>query len=71
MRSTVEAALSIARLTAEDSCAGLPEPTQVVTADEILRASQTGEQLILDARPDRRFVRTGSGSQKTERSPSC
>ena len=37
------------------ACACLPEPSQIVTAEEILRASQTGEQLILDARPDRRF----------------
>lgn len=37
------------------ACAYLPEPSRIVTADEILRASQTGEQLILDARPDRRF----------------
>ena len=37
------------------ACACLPEPTQIVAADEVLRASQTGEQLIIDARPDRRF----------------
>lgn len=37
------------------ACACLPEPTQIVAADDVLRASQTGEQLILDARPDRRF----------------
>lgn len=37
------------------NCACLPEPTQIVTADEVMRASQSGEQLILDARPDRRF----------------
>jgi thiosulfate/3-mercaptopyruvate sulfurtransferase len=37
------------------ACACLPEPSQIASADEILRASQTGEQLILDARPDRRF----------------
>ncbi|HMM47139.1 MAG TPA: sulfurtransferase [Thiobacillaceae bacterium] len=38
------------------ACACLPEPSQVVAAAEILHASQTGEQLILDARPDRRFT---------------
>jgi thiosulfate/3-mercaptopyruvate sulfurtransferase len=37
------------------ACACLPEPTQIVGADEIMHASRTGEQLILDARPDRRF----------------
>lgn len=37
------------------ACACLPEPSQIVRADEILHASQTGEQLIIDARPDRRF----------------
>lgn len=38
------------------ACACLPEPTQVVSANDILRASQTGEQLIIDARPERRFT---------------
>lgn len=37
------------------ACACLPEPTQIVAADDVLRASRSGEQLILDARPDRRF----------------
>ncbi|MFP5410969.1 MAG: sulfurtransferase [Gammaproteobacteria bacterium] len=37
------------------ACACLPEPSQIVTADDVLRASHSGEQLILDARPDRRF----------------
>ena len=37
------------------ACACLPEPSQIVTADEILLASHSGEQLIIDARPDRRF----------------
>jgi len=37
------------------ACACLPEPTQIVGADEIMRASETGDQLIIDARPDRRF----------------
>lgn len=36
-------------------CACLPEPDQIVTADDVLHASRSGEQLILDARPDRRF----------------
>ncbi len=37
------------------SCACLPEPTQIVGADEVLHASRSGDQLIIDARPDRRF----------------
>jgi len=37
------------------ACACLPEPTQIVAADEVLHASQNREQLIIDARPDRRF----------------
>ena len=37
------------------ACACLPEPTQIVGADEIMHASKTGDQLIIDARPDRRF----------------
>jgi thiosulfate/3-mercaptopyruvate sulfurtransferase len=37
------------------ACACLPEPSQIVTADEVMHASKTGEQLIIDARPDRRF----------------
>jgi thiosulfate/3-mercaptopyruvate sulfurtransferase len=37
------------------ACACLPEPNQIVAAGEVLRASETGEQLILDARPDRRY----------------
>jgi thiosulfate/3-mercaptopyruvate sulfurtransferase len=37
------------------SCACLPEPSQIVTADEVLHASRTGDHLIIDARPDRRF----------------
>ncbi len=37
------------------SCAMLPENSLIVTADEVLRASQTGDKLILDARPERRF----------------
>jgi thiosulfate/3-mercaptopyruvate sulfurtransferase len=38
------------------ACACLPEPSQIVTADDVLRASRTGDALILDARPDRRFT---------------
>lgn len=36
-------------------CDCLPEPDQIVTADDVLHASRSGEQLIVDARPDRRF----------------
>ncbi|MHB1093835.1 sulfurtransferase [Thiobacillus sp.] len=36
-------------------CACLPEPGQIATADDVLHASRSGEQLILDARSDRRF----------------
>jgi len=36
-------------------CACLPEPSQIVGANEILHASRTGDALIIDARPDRRF----------------
>ncbi len=38
------------------SCACLPEPSQIVNADEVLHAVHTGEQLIIDARPERRFT---------------
>jgi thiosulfate/3-mercaptopyruvate sulfurtransferase len=37
------------------ACACLPEPTQIATAGEVMHASQSHGQLILDARPDRRF----------------
>ena len=37
-------------------CACLPEHSQVVHAEEVLRASQTGEALLIDARPERRFT---------------
>jgi thiosulfate/3-mercaptopyruvate sulfurtransferase len=37
------------------NCACLPEPSQVVTAEDVLRASRIGDNLIIDARPDRRF----------------
>ena len=40
---------------ARATCAKLPEPSLCVDADEVLRASQTGDKLILDARPERRF----------------
>jgi thiosulfate/3-mercaptopyruvate sulfurtransferase len=36
-------------------CACLPEPTQIVSAADVLRALNSGEQLIIDARPERRF----------------
>lgn len=38
------------------ACACLPEPSLIVSADEVLRASQRGDQIIIDARPDRRFT---------------
>lgn len=38
------------------NCACLPEPSHIADADTVLRASQTGDALILDARPDRRFT---------------
>ena len=37
------------------SCACLPEPTQIAGAAEVLQASQSGDTLIIDARPERRF----------------
>jgi thiosulfate/3-mercaptopyruvate sulfurtransferase len=37
------------------NCACLPEPSQVVTAEDVLRASRISDNLIIDARPDRRF----------------
>jgi len=37
------------------NCACLPEHSQIVDADYVLRASRTGDALIIDARPDRRF----------------
>ena len=37
------------------NCACLPEPTQIVRVDEVMQASQTGDALIIDARPERRF----------------
>jgi thiosulfate/3-mercaptopyruvate sulfurtransferase len=36
-------------------CACLPEPTQIVTAAEVLNAINGTDQLIIDARPERRF----------------
>jgi len=38
------------------TCACLPEPSQIVGADEVMRASREGDQIIIDARPDRRFT---------------
>jgi thiosulfate/3-mercaptopyruvate sulfurtransferase len=38
------------------NCACLPEPTQIVDAGQVLHAALTGEQLIIDARPERRFT---------------
>ena len=37
------------------NCVCLPEPSQVVSTDEVLHASQDNAMLIIDARPDRRF----------------
>jgi thiosulfate/3-mercaptopyruvate sulfurtransferase len=37
-------------------CACLPEPSQIANADEVLRASRSGDALIIDARPERRFT---------------
>ncbi len=37
------------------ACACLPEPTQIVDAGDVLQASRTGEQIIIDSRDDRRF----------------
>jgi thiosulfate/3-mercaptopyruvate sulfurtransferase len=37
------------------NCACLPEPSQVVAAEDVLRASRISDNLIIDARPDRRF----------------
>lgn len=38
------------------NCACLPEPSLAEGADAVLRASHTGDALIIDARPDRRFT---------------
>jgi thiosulfate/3-mercaptopyruvate sulfurtransferase len=38
------------------NCACLPEHSQIVPAEEVLRVAQNGEALIIDARPDRRFT---------------
>ena len=37
------------------NCACLPEPSQIVDVNDVVRASQSGDALIIDARPDRRF----------------
>lgn len=39
----------------QGDCDWLPEQGRIVTADDVLHASRSGEQLILDARPERRF----------------
>jgi len=36
-------------------CACLPEPTQIVSAEDVLKALNSSEHLIIDARPERRF----------------
>ena len=38
------------------ACACLPETSQIATTEDVLRASQTGDAIILDARSDRRFT---------------
>lgn len=38
------------------ACACLPETSQIANAGDVLRASRTGEAIILDARSDRRFT---------------
>ena len=42
--------------THKGSCACLPEPSQIVDAATVLRATQAGDALIIDARPERRFT---------------
>ena len=37
-------------------CACLPEQSQIANVDDVLRASLSGDALIIDARPDRRFT---------------
>lgn len=46
-------------------CACLPEPTQIVSVQEVLQAVSSGEQLIIDARPERRFTLGRSSSRLT------
>jgi len=41
--------------TRKGHCACLPEPSQIVNADDVLRASTHAEFLIIDARPERRY----------------
>jgi thiosulfate/3-mercaptopyruvate sulfurtransferase len=36
-------------------CACLPEASQIAQVEDVLRASQSGDALIIDARPERRF----------------
>jgi len=38
------------------NCVCLPEPSQVVSAEDVLRAMRDPAQLIIDARPERRFT---------------
>ncbi len=42
--------------TRKGNCACLPEPSQIVDADDVLRASTNTDFLIIDARPERRFT---------------
>ena len=41
---------------AKGACASLPEPSQYVGVDEVVEAMKTGDKLIIDARPERRFT---------------
>ena len=42
--------------TVDVACAGQAEPSRIATADDVLLASRTGNTLVFDARPDRRFT---------------
>ncbi|GAB4123636.1 MAG: metalloprotease PmbA [Sideroxydans sp.] len=80
MRQTVEAALAIARHTAEDDCAGLPEPAQLattcpdldldhpwdITVEQAIALAQECEQAAFDA--DRRIVNSEGASVNVHRS---
>ncbi|NTV95243.1 MAG: sulfurtransferase [Thiobacillus sp.] len=46
----------VCQVECKGACASLPEPSMCVNADEVMTAMQTGDKLILDARPDRRFT---------------
>ncbi len=39
----------------KDACARLPESSLYVTVDQVMAAMRSGDKLILDARPERRF----------------